>query len=213
MSSINRHPTFHYSQPSEYHFSHDSVFLAREVFERHGDQLTNDGVKILDLCSGCGIVGMDLLFHQLKEKSFNGEADFLEVQSVYESHFNKNKEIMQGYFPDSKLNLNFILQNYADVTATKKYDFILSNPPYFLLNQGVKSPSEFKNRCRFFMDSDWQTMLRFMQASLKPEGLAYFLVRDELKNIISHQPSAEVTFPFQVRGTWVGHMKKLSIID
>lgn len=213
MSSINRFPTFHYSQPSEYHFSHDSVFLAREVYERHGEQLAKNEIKILDLCAGCGIVGMDLLFHQLKEKTFNGEIDFLEVQSVYETHFAKNKEIMQGYFPDSRLNFNFILQNYAEVTAPKKYDFILSNPPYFLIGQGVKSPSEFKNRCRFFMDADWQAMLSFMQASLKPEGQAYFLVRDELKDIISRQPASEVTFPFKVRTAWVAHMKKLSSID
>ncbi|MES2803816.1 MAG: methyltransferase [Bdellovibrionota bacterium] len=212
MSSINKYPTFQYSQPSDYHFSHDSVFLAREVFERHSDQLTQPEIKVLDLCAGCGIVGMDLLFHQLKEKSFNGEADFLEVQEIYEPHFNKNKEIMQGYFPNSPLDFNFIHQNYADVSTHKKYDFILSNPPYFLLGQGVKSPSEFKNRCRFFIDSDWQTMLRFMQASLKPEGQAYFLVRDELKDIISQQPASEVTFPFQVRTAWVGHMKKLTSI-
>jgi len=213
VSSINRHPTFHYSQPSEYHFSHDSVFLAREVYERHNDQLAKDGIKILDLCAGCGIVGMDLLFHQLKEKSFNGEIDFLEIQSVYESHFKKNTEIIQGYFPDHSLKFNFIQQNYADVTPAKKYDFILSNPPYFLVGQGVQSPSEFKNRCRFFMDADWQTMLSFMQASLKPEGQAYFLVRDELKDIICQQAASEVTFPLKVRTAWVGHMKKLSSID
>lgn len=213
MSSINQFPTFHYSQPNDYHFSHDSVFLAREVYERHGSDLAKDDVKILDLCAGCGIVGMDLLFHQLKEKSFNGEVDFLEVQEVYQPHFEKNKEIMQGYFPEQPLNFKFIHQNYADVMSFKKYDFILSNPPYFLLGQGVKSPSEFKNRCRFFVDSDWQTMLRFMQASLKPEGQAYFLVRDDLKNIISQQPAGEITFPFQVRNAWVGHMKKLDTID
>lgn len=204
MSSINKYPTFHYSQPSEYHFSHDSVFLAREIFERHSDKLAQNNVKILDLCAGCGIVGMDMIFHQLKEKSFSGEVDFLEVQECYQMHFAKNKEIMQGYFPDHALNFNWLQKNYA-ATEKKKYDVIVSNPPYFIIGQGVLAPSEFKNRCRFYIDSDWQTMIHFMKESLNPGGIAYFLVREELKNIISEQFS-EIKFPFQVRGTWVAQV-------
>ena len=205
MSSINKYPTFHYSQPDDYHFSHDSVFLAREIFERHSGQLTQNGVKILDLCAGCGIVGMDLIFHQLKEKSFNGEVDFLEVQEIYQPHFAKNKETLQSHFFDKPLSLNWIQASYALTDGGKKYDLIVSNPPYFLMGQGLLSPNEFKNRCRFFMDSDWQTMIRFMKNSLKPEGRAYFLVREELK-IAIRKEFYEVTFPFQVRGTWVASL-------
>lgn len=206
MSSINKYPTFHYSQPSDYHFSHDSVFLAREIFERHGDQLALEDMQVLDLCAGCGIVGMDLMFHQLKEKSFCGEVDFLEVQEIYQEHFLKNKEILQSHFKDQPVTLNWVQKSYAAIENGKKYDLIISNPPYFVVGQGMLSPNEFKNRCRFFVDSDWQTMIHFMQSSLKPNGQAYFLVREELKATIEKQFS-EITFPFQVRGTWVAHLK------
>lgn len=207
VSSINKYPTFHYSQPDDYHFSHDSVFLAREIFERHNDKLTKAGVKILDLCAGCGIVGMDLIFHQLKEKSFSGEVDFLEVQEVYQIHFAKNKESMQRYFPDKSLSFNWIQNNYASIDSSKKYDLIVSNPPYFIVGQGLLSPNEFKNRCRFYVDSDWQTMVRFMQGSLNPNGEAYFLVREDLKSEVAKHFADLITFPFQVRGTWVAHLK------
>lgn len=206
VSSINKYPTFHYSQPRDYHFSHDSVFLAREIFERHGDQLAQEHVQILDLCAGCGIVGLDLLFHQLKEKSFSGEVDFLEVQEIYQEHFLKNKEILQSHFPNNPVSLNWVQNSYASVANSKKYDLIVSNPPYFVVGQGLLSPNEFKNRCRFFVDSDWPTMIRFMQNSLKPEGQAYFLVREELKATMVKQ-FPELTFPFQVRGTWVAYLK------
>lgn len=148
----------------------------------------------------------DLLFHQLKEKFFSGEVDFLEVQEIYQAHFTKNKEILQSYFPDKPVSFNWLQNSYASVEGGKKYDLIVSNPPYFVVGQGMLSPNEFKNRCRFFVDSDWQTMIRFMQSSLKPDGQAYFLVREELKAIIAKQFS-EITFPFQVRGTWVAHVK------
>ena len=206
VSSINKYPTFHYSQPSDYHFSHDSVFLAREIFERHSDQLAHDNIHILDLCAGCGIVGMDLLFHQLNEKSFKGEVDFLEIQEIYHEHFLKNKELLQSHFANQPVSLNWVQNSYASVNNDKKYDLIVSNPPYFVVGQGMLSPNEFKNRCRFFVDSDWQTMIRFIQSSLKPQGQAYFLVREELKApMLKLFP--EITFPFQVRGTWVAHLK------
>lgn len=206
MSSINQFPTFLYSQPNEYHFSHDSVFLARQVYERHSERLAFGNAQILDLCAGCGIVGMDLVFHQMKEKSFTGEVDFLEVQEIYHSHFQKNKEIMQGYFPDQPLYFNWLQNNYANLDGQKKYDLIVSNPPYFIPGQGALSPSEFKNRCRFFIDSDWQNLIHFIKKSLKPGGQAYFLVREELKHTISAQ-FADISFPFQVRGTWVGYFR------
>lgn len=208
MSSINLFPTFKYSQPEAYHFSHDSVFLAREMFEQLQTEIKNSDYKILDLCAGCGVVGMDLLFHQLKESTFSGEVDFLEIQDIYQSHFKENKQSLQNCFPEQILKLNWIQKNYAEIDNHKKYDLILSNPPYFLKGNGVLSENEFKNRCRFFLDSGWVEMLMFMQNSLKENGKAYFLVRDELKKIIEkeayfNKTLPQVKFVSQIRGTWI----------
>jgi tRNA1Val (adenine37-N6)-methyltransferase len=208
VSSINQFPTFNYSQPEAYHFSHDSIFLAREVFEKHQNDLSQPGYKVLDLCAGCGVVGMDLLFHQLKESTFQGEADFLEIQDIYKNHFEKNKHSLQEYFSEIDLKLNWIEKNYADIKDFKKYDLILSNPPYFLKSNGVLSDNEFKNRCRFFLDSGWIEMLFFIKNSLKEKGKAYFLVRDELKKIIEKEAYFNTSLPkihflSQIRGTWM----------
>lgn len=210
MSSINSYPTFNYSQPDDYHFSHDSVFLAREIFQLKRKDLVGKDIQILDLCAGCGVVGMDLVFHQLKESEFQGEVDFLEVQLVYQSHFEINKKSLQGTFSNQDLKLTFIQENYADIKDHKKYDLIISNPPYFLKGHGVLSDNEFKNRCRFFLDSGWMEMLLFMKYSLKENGAAYFLVRDDLKKIIEkesyfNQTLPKLSFISQIRGTWIAH--------
>lgn len=177
MSSINPYFTFHYSQPEEYHFSHDSVFLARQVFEQlSGKDLHQK--RALDLCSGVGVVGLDFLFHRLKNgQSTPGFFDFLEVQEIYQPHFMENAKSLGA----AGTELSFVNRNYNDLQKPpflEAYDLILSNPPYFFTWQGKLSPSEFKNRCRFFIDSDFKNLFYGIAAALKKSGEAYVLLRD-----------------------------------
>lgn len=39
------------------------------------------------------------------------------------------------------------------------------------------SPSKFKNRCRFYLDSSFQHYIRALENSLANKGRAYFLLR------------------------------------
>lgn len=177
MSSVNPHYTFNYSQPEEYRLSHDSVFLSRQVFEKL-ESVDLSGTTALDLCAGAGVVGMDFLFHRRSNhQTLPKEFDFLEIQDVYIPHFTENKNRL-GLLP---MDLNFVLRNYNDLQTEEfhhKYDLILSAPPYFLPTHGKLSPSQFKNRCRFFIDSDLQNLLLGIHHSLKKTGLAYILLRD-----------------------------------
>lgn len=175
MSSLNPHFTFQYSQPEEYHFSHDSVFLARRAFEILHQQ-GFAGKQALDLCAGCGVVGLDFLFHcQSEDIKIIESFDFLEVQDVYLPHFAEN--LKRADLKD--VTARFVLGSYADLKNQEpKYDLILSNPPYFRIGQGKMSPSDFKNRCRFFIDSDFKTLLESICDSLMDHGQAFFLLRD-----------------------------------
>lgn len=177
MSSVNPYYTLNYSQPEEYRLSHDSVFLARQVFERI-EALDLSMARGLDICSGAGVVGMDFLFHRRQHQQSLPQAfDFLDVQEVYRPHFEENK-IRLGPL---STELHFLHRNYNELQSDKfqsKYDLILSAPPYFLPSQGKLSPSEFKNRCRFFIDSDLKNLLLGIHHSLKPTGIAFILLRD-----------------------------------
>lgn len=176
MSSINAHYTFNYSQPEEYRFSHDSVFMARKVFEHLANEdLTQ--MRGLDLCSGCGIVGLDFLFHYHHEqRKMLRSFDFLEVQEIYRPHFERNIQNLSHL----NISLEFKNANYSELKTPSfenRYDLILCNPPYFQLGQGKLSPSEFKNRCRFFIDSDFQNLILGIANSLAPQGRAFLLLR------------------------------------
>lgn len=183
MSSQNPHFTFNYVQPEEYRFSHDSVFLARKVFELFPGNL-QDAIA-LDLCAGCGIVGLDFLYHcKTVGRDLPAHFDFLEVQNTYREYFEQNSQ----RFGDDLPPVNFLNENYEILKSEifqNRYDLILSNPPYFRVNQGILSPSEFKNRCRFFIDSDFQNLIEAIHKTLKPEGSAYILLKDLLHHGVS----------------------------
>ena len=165
--------TYEYSQPKDYHFSLDSVLLANKVAEALKLCAHPEKMHVLDLCSGCGVVGLELNFHF---KALN-KIDFLEVQDVYRSHFDKNVE--QASSTDSEFN--FLNINYTELITdqySNKYDVIVSNPPYFFLGEGLLSPNnEFKNRCRFFIDSDFYHLIKAILHALKPRGRAFILAR------------------------------------
>lgn len=186
MSSINPYYTLSYVQPDEYQFSHDSVFLARRVFELVQSENKNPK-KVMDLCSGCGVIGIDYLVHlQNAGLPAPQKIDFLEVQSVYHPYFAKNISQIQ------KVNLfEFLTINYSQVSNYKElesqYDLILCNPPYFQKEMGVLSSSEFKNRCRFFIDSDVDHLFKAIRYLLSPNGCAYILLKDLSQNGISMQ--------------------------
>lgn len=177
MASINSHFTFNYSQPEEYRLSHDSVFLAREIFERLS-ALDLLGKRGLDICAGSGIVGMDFLFHRRAAgQSVPDFFDFLEVQEIYSDHFSLNCDRLGPI----DTQLNFLCRNYDTLIATEfagAFDLIVCNPPYFMPGQGKLSPSEFKNRCRFFIDSDLQCLLAGVHNCLKPDGIGFMTLRE-----------------------------------
>lgn len=198
MSSINPHFTQSYSQPEEYHFSHDSVFLSRKVFEIIRDRNLAPQ-RALDLCAGCGVIGLDLMFHLLKDtKPVPEEFDFVEVQEIYEDHFQKNVSTLLTNLPAST-QFNFLNQNYAELRHNIKYkdryDLILCNPPYFRVGQGKMSPSEFKNRCRFFIDSDFSELIRAIEYTLSPTGKAFILIKSLEKHGVKIEKELQALSP------------------
>lgn len=98
--------THNYSQPEEYRFSIDSIEMPWEVAQ-YLKQVPAEKLKhwnVLDLCAGCGVLGFELNFHIPNLTKI----DFVEVQEVYRSHFEKNRELVHREHSEFRfLNLNY----------------------------------------------------------------------------------------------------------
>lgn len=164
--------TYNYKQPDEYHFSLDSIHLARFVatqFESHAD---HGSLRVLDLCAGCGVIGIELSWHLRSIRHI----EFIEIQDIYTEYFFQNMANVNR----PELQFRWHLLNYDELHKNEwegKFDLILSNPPYFQSGHGMLSPSQFKNRCRFYLDSTFQNYIRALENSLANKGKAYFLLR------------------------------------
>lgn len=190
--------TFSYSQPADYHFCWDSIIFPRFIAER---VRVSEQTKVLDLCAGCGVIGFELN-HYLPALR---HIDFVEIQESFKPHFEENCRITNRSY-------SFLQMNYSQLLTPEfksRYDLIVCNPPYFHASDGKLSPSEIKTRARFFVDSDFETLIKAITHSLKPNGEAYVLAKaggthgrnsiSEIQNLVSNSARAESVAA--IRGT------------
>jgi tRNA1(Val) A37 N6-methylase TrmN6 len=126
--------------------------------------------RALDVCAGCGVMGLEL--QDLLGKTIP-QFDFLDVQQEFAPHFHRNLEI-------TGLNGRWIPENYSVLETqewSERYDLVVANPPYFLERESSLSESSLNNRARFFLDADLRTLLRGVRNTLRSGGRAYILMK------------------------------------
>ena len=63
-----------YKQPSFYHFNEDSILLVKEALK------LEEGIEsVLDLCAGCGVIGVEYAISNSKIKRLS----FVELQKQF----------------------------------------------------------------------------------------------------------------------------------
>ena len=161
-----------YNQPDFYHFSDDSVWLAKTVSQLLKNEDTYD-FKALDLCAGCGVVGMEIILALTKSLHF----DFVELQSVFGKYFDLNVKLLGQL----GVNLKFINQDFRKLYKNEKfydaYDLVVSNPPYFEVGKHRLSTNKEKNICRFFKEGSYAEFIQSVLWVTKKGGRVFFLSR------------------------------------
>jgi tRNA1(Val) A37 N6-methylase TrmN6 len=205
--------TYNYKQPDEYHFSLHSIHLAEFVAEHLKSHTDLASLRVLDLCAGCGVIGIELSWYLRELRQF----DFVEIQDIYTDYFHKNVIMVNR----PELQLRWHLLNYDELLGANwenKFDLIVSNPPYFQSGHGILSPSTFKNRCRFYLDSSFKNYILALTNTLACGGRAYFLLQSlkqhgynlfsDIQNLLQATPTS-IKIISNIRGTDVILLEKL----
>lgn len=175
----NQHFTYSYEQPPEYQFCQDSVLFPIFVASYLRDQEINPGYRVLDVCSGCGVIGFELTHHEKRIST----VDFFEIQTVFYKAFIKNLEITNK---DPQL-FRFLNESFSRLNEncfSETYDLIVGNPPYFFATDGLNSQTNrsVQDRCRFFLDASLRELILGTANALKRSGQAFLLVKSGIEH-------------------------------
>ncbi len=157
-----------YFQPDFYHFSQDSISLAKIVLEEI-PAIPKDS-WFMDVCAGCGVVGLEIIKTINQKINF----DFLEIQKDFSPFFYKNL----NFVGEKRDFCHFHNIDFREFPTDRKYSVIVSNPPYFIPGHGRFGEDIRTNKCRFFLEGSYVELFRFFKKVLLPEGNAFVLFRE-----------------------------------
>jgi tRNA1(Val) A37 N6-methylase TrmN6 len=144
---------FQYNKPS-YRYISDSLFLTNFILQ------FNPKNMLLDVGCGCGIIGI------LISKNADINLSQIEIQNNMYKLAKKNNKLH-----NIKSNLYNI--DYLNFTDDIKYDFIISNPPFFK-QSSLKGNSETKNICRFSNYLPFENFIKKTKSLMKQNGNLIF---------------------------------------
>lgn len=158
---------FNYSQPNFYHFSEDSIHLAKFV-ANFINNCKKQNLKIADLGAGCGIVGLELIQNISKQASLT----LVEVQKEFHIHLDSNIQSLPKTF-----DVVSIIQSIDQFSFLNlhMYDVVVSNPPYFQNGAGRTSKDSKRNLCRTLDGDGLDKWIQSFSRLLKTDGCCFFL--------------------------------------
>ncbi len=137
----------------------DSAFLVETV----SNQVLQENIKLLELGSGNGIISI-MLSHYHPKWVILG----IEIQK----HL---VELSQDNAKQSKTFPSFIEADLREFTSSRKYDLIVSNPPYFPKDKGRISPIQERAISRHEITCNMMDILKCVKRNLKEDGSAFIL--------------------------------------
>lgn len=142
-----------YQLQNGYRYNSDTLFL----YDFIGSKLKGD---ILDVGCGCGILG--LLVARDRKLNLKG----IDINPL-------NVKISQHNAMINGIDAEFITGDFAEFVSESKFDFIISNPPFY--HSGVtKSQNDHIASSRYADSLSLEKFLASSNRNLKPKGVLYF---------------------------------------
>jgi len=184
----------------------ENVLIPRPETEELVDWLISDNIDIndqknvIDLCSGSGCIGISL---DINNKYLNVtlsdiSTNALKVCEINKEKHNSNVKIIQ-------LDLNSI------ITLNKKYDIIISNPPYLSLGElnQIGKNVKYEPKIALFTPKDrplhfYEKILDFASTNLSKNGIIYLEVNPnfilEFNQLLTNYTINHINFRDDFRG-------------
>ena len=115
--------------------------------------------SILEIGTGCGVISL-----MLAQKS---EAHITAIDIDPDSIVQAESNFMTSPWRDRIKAMNISLQDLTSISE-KKYDLILTNPPFFI--DFLKSPDERKNKAKHSSDLSRKDLIEGIVHLLNPDG-------------------------------------------
>lgn len=143
-----------YQPQSGYRFNSDSIFLYdfASSFNPRGE--------LLDVGSGVGVVGL------LLARDFHLSLTLVEKQEVMAAYARKNAKI-------NGVEADIWLGDFLSFDSRKRFDFIVSNPPFYHENV-IKSEDSHLSICRYNGNLPPKPFFKKVRNLLKPRGRFIF---------------------------------------
>ena len=170
---------FLYQPSSGYAYNSDSIFLYDFI-----TQFKPKG-RVLDVGCGVGIISL------LLTRDFSIETDIIDKQEIMLKYAKHN-------FILNNLEVNAHLGSFQEFQEDIKYDFIISNPPFYDSNV-IQSKNKHLNIARYAHHLPIDKLIQKVKKLLKPRG--YFIFCYDAKQIdkLLYRLKEEKINPEQIR--------------
>lgn len=130
------------------------VIKVEDLIRKH---FKNQIISVLDMCSGSGIIGIDIKLH------CDVDVDMVDISESANKIAKKNAEL-------NKTNINIYKSDMFNDLPLKKYDVIVSNPPY-IKSENTVDPTTLKYEPHLALFASPQT--KFYEEIFKAHGKYY----------------------------------------
>lgn len=121
--------------------------------------------KILDIGTGCGVIAL-----MLTQRS-DAVTDAIDIDE--ESVKQARENVAQSLWKDRITVIHSSLQEFA-ATSEKRYDLVVSNPPYF--SKSLKSPSEKRNISRHNDELSFSDLIFYSRKLLEADASLWVIL-------------------------------------